>query len=44
MSGRQEESESDKVSMCECGIWWESRKLVSSGQGDLDRSEDRRKA
>ena len=50
MSGRQEE-ESDKASMCEWGIWWESRALVSSGQkcvlprgGDLGRSEDRREA
>ena len=31
MSGRQEEEESDKASMCEWGIWWESRRLVSSG-------------
>ena len=30
MSGRQEE-ESDKASMCEWGIWWESRRLVSLG-------------
>jgi len=51
MSGRQEEEESDKASMCEWGIWWESRRLVSSGiqmcfteRGDLGRSEDRRQA
>jgi len=51
MSGRQEE-ESDKALMCEWGIWWESRRLVSSGhtkmcsteREDLGRSEDRRKA
>ena len=30
MSGRHEE-ESDKVSMGEWGIWWESRRLVSQG-------------
>ena len=29
MSGRQEK-ESDKASMCEWEIWWESRRLVSS--------------
>jgi len=47
MSGRQEE-ELDKASR----IWWESRRLVSSGhtkmclteRGDLGRSEDRREA
>ena len=52
MSGRQEEK-SDKASMCEWGIWWESGKLLSSGHtkmcstergGDLGRSEDRREA
>jgi len=50
MSGRQEEEESDKALMCEWGIWWESRMLVSSGhtkicsteRGNLGRSEDRR--
>ena len=50
MSGRQEQ-DSDKASMCELGIWWESRRLVSSRHtrmcstervGDLGRSEDRR--
>jgi len=51
MSRRQEE-ESDKASMCEWGIWWHSRRLVSRGiqkcvprRGeDLARSEDRSEA
>jgi len=29
MSGKQKE-EPDKASMCEWGIWWESRRPVSS--------------
>ena len=51
MSGRQEE-ESDKASMCEWGIWRDSRRLVSSGiqkcvprrREDLGRSEHGREA
>ena len=31
MSGRHEEEESHKGSMCEWGIWWEFCRLVSSG-------------
>jgi len=38
MSGRQEE-ESNKVSMCEWRIWWESRRLVSSGHKKIGSTE-----
>jgi len=34
MLGRQEE-ESDKASMCECGIWRELRRVVSSGHENM---------
>jgi len=36
--GRQEE-ESDKASMCEWGIWWESRRLVSLGHTKMCSTE-----
>jgi len=38
MFGRQE-SESDKARMCEWGIWWESRRLVSSGYTKMCSTE-----
>ena len=40
MPGRQEqEQEWDKASMCEWGIWCESRKLVSSGHTRMCSTE-----
>jgi len=38
MSGRQKE-ESDKASMCEWSIWWESHRLVSSGHTKMCSTE-----
>ena len=38
MPGRQEK-ESDKASMCECGIWWEFRGLISSGHTKMCSTE-----
>ena len=40
MSGRLEE-EWDKASMCEWGIWRESRRLVSSGHTNAIRTGER---
>jgi len=39
MSGRQEE-ESDKASMCEWEIWWESRRLVNLGHTKMCYMEE----
>ena len=41
MLGRQEE-ESDKGSMCECGIWRELRSVVSSGHSKICSTERER--